>query len=159
MVSFSLDEYVRDKHRPFWMHAYPGTPQGNALALLMRMLDDAQRESYFRSGHFDCTGSLGTRYRIFRGHVNNVIWVDNIGRTRGTLCAAPDQWPHKEARRPLPEEDLMLGQFLALVTDEKAFIRKANLDPGGRWPPCVRATWFWWIRSFVREMYQGLVAT
>lgn len=155
-MSFSLDEYVRDEHRRWWMHAYPGTPQGNALALLMRMLDDAQREDYARLGYFELTGSRGTRYRISRGHIFNVAWLNSAGRTRGSLCAAPDQWPNG-ARRPIPDEDLMLGQFLALVTDERAFVRKANLEMGGYWPPCVKAGWLWHIRQFFREACEGIL--
>jgi hypothetical protein len=146
-------EYASDTGR-WWMRHYDDTPGSKALRLLMRMLNDAQRETYARSGYIECTGSLGTRYRIRRGCHYNVTWLDSGGLAGGDLCAAPDRFP-RHGLRELPPEDVLLGQMLSLVSDEKAFLCVANLGCDGKWPPCYR--WTWGVRQFCRELYAAFV--
>lgn len=113
-----------------------------AELLLKSMLTPRQWESWEYTRSFECTGSLGTRYRI-RGGVHysyNVCWLNERGYPAGTLCAHPQTYDYRGRR--LPDADLVLGQFLALVTDERAFLRKANGTPPpvphGRWRHALR---------------------
>lgn len=102
-----------------------------AESLLLEMLSQSQRERYQLLGEFEVMGSAGTLYRIKRGVSGNVEWVNSDGVVGGRLCAHPtmrDGW--------LPTEDVVLAQFLALTTDEPAFLRLANVHAGSR-PPIL----------------------
>lgn len=102
-----------------------------AESLLLEMLSQSQRERYQLLGEFEVMGSAGTLYRIKRGVSGNIEWVKPDGVVGGRLCAHPtmrDGW--------LPTEDVVLAQFLALTTDEPAFLRLANVHAGSR-PPIL----------------------
>jgi hypothetical protein len=96
-----------------------------AEALLLSLLDDTTREHYQLHGVIEIIGSVGTRYRIKRGVSGNVYWLDG-NREGGSFCCHP--------REGLPIPDVMLGQMLALQTDEPGFLALANLMSGCR-PP------------------------
>jgi len=94
-------------------------------ALLLSLLDEAQQASYRRDGCFEVIGSHGTRYRVTRGTSGNILWIASNGDVGGRLCAHPtmeEQW--------LPTADVMLAQMLALTTDEREFLRVANVHEG-----------------------------
>jgi len=104
--------------------------ESRAVDLLVRMLPPEQVEVYRREGHFDIVGSHGTRYRIRPGTVGNVAWLDAEGRQGGLLCA------HPASSHGLPTPDVHLAQMLVLQTDEREFLRIANLHAGVM-PPLV----------------------
>lgn len=116
-----------------WMKPYE-IPSRKALKLLLSVLTPEQRQTYADLGYIECTGSLGTRYRINRGHTYNVSWLNEWGREAGEVCATPDRWHGHGGSREMPDEDVMLGQLLSLVTDERAFLRIAH----GPKPPVGR---------------------
>lgn len=92
---------------------------------LLEFLTPVQRAEYEAEGHFVCTGSEGNRYRIERGNAGNVVYLDERGEAAGRLCAHPsmsEQW--------LPDQDVALAQMLALMTDERNFVRIANVHRG-----------------------------
>lgn len=139
-----------DARGGWWMCHYGDAPGGRALSLLMSMLNEQQRATYKVKKYFECVGSLGTRYRIYRGTCYNVSWLDADGHPAGELCAAPERFAGSSYRE-LPQEDVILGQLLTLVSDEKVFLRAANLGEG-RWPPCVRHRWIWAVRKLFQEL-------
>jgi hypothetical protein len=154
MVNMRWRPVVDDVRGGWWMRPYGDAPMGKALLLLMSMLDDTQRETYKRVKYFECVGSLGTRYRIHRGTCYNVSWLDASGEPAGELCAAPNRFVDATSRE-LPQEDVILGQLLTLVADERVFLRAANLGEG-RWPPCIRHRWIWAVRKFFHEARDAL---
>lgn len=95
--------------------------------LLLSLLDDNQREAYRLDGTFMIIGSCGTVYRIHRGTAGNIEWVKPDGEVGGRLCAHPTMREHR-----LPTPDVMLAQALALMTDEREFVRIANVHQGVR---------------------------
>lgn len=92
-----------------------------AAELLASLLTDEQMASYRDKGWFEVRGSRGGRWRIRnRGQSGNVDLMPEIGDERlATYCAHPPEG--------LPAGDAHLAQMLALVTDEDAFRRVANL--------------------------------
>jgi hypothetical protein len=92
---------------------------------LLEFLTPEQRAEYEAHDHFVCIGSEGNRYRIERGNAGNVVYLDERGEMAGRLCAHPsmrENW--------LPDEDVALAQMLALMTDERNFVRIANVHRG-----------------------------
>lgn len=106
------------------------TPEARARALLLSMLNPKQRRDFERNDSFQFTGSRGTIYELTLGHINNVRWIDSRGQIAGCMCAHPEMYPKLHFSRPLPDEDVVLGQFLSLVTDEREFLSHAVLDWG-----------------------------
>jgi len=107
------------------------TATARAEALLHDLLDEGQRASLQAHGYFDLIGSHGGYYRISTGISGNVAWRSPEGQW-SRICAHPDMrlsW--------MPTEDVMVAQMLALVTDEPAFIARANVHAGVR--PVVAA--------------------
>jgi hypothetical protein len=100
-----------------------------ATELLLSLLPPDQRETYQLQGVFEIIGSEGTVYRINRGTSGNVEWITPEGEVGGRLCAHPTM-----AESWLPEQDVALSQMLALTTDERAWLRVANVHRGSR-PP------------------------
>lgn len=92
-----------------------------ALGLLRSLLSDEQWASYQEKGCFEVRGSSGRRWRIRdRGQSGNVDLMPEIGEERAaTYCAHPPGG--------LPTADAHAAQMLALVTDDEAFLRTANL--------------------------------
>lgn len=94
-----------------------------AQALLQSMLSPEQRAELEEKKHFHLTvydrdGSYRT-YRIERGYAGNVKLLDAAGRPIRRYCI------HADSR--LPYEDQMLAQKLLLESDEKAFLKIANM--------------------------------
>jgi GAF domain-containing protein len=106
-----------------------------ARELLRSLLSDAQWASYEENGWFEVRGSRGGRWRIRdRGQSGNVDLMPEIGDERdATYCAHPPGG--------LPDADAHIAQMLALVTDEEAFVRVANVRyrRQGTVPPFMRA--------------------
>lgn len=92
-----------------------------AQELLLSLLSDEQAATYREHGWFEVRGSSGRRWRIRnRGQSGNVDLMPEIGEEREmSLCA------HPSVR--LPDADAHLAQMLALVTDDEAFERTANV--------------------------------
>lgn len=103
------------------------TASQRAKDLLMTLLNEQQRESYEHTCSFEIIGSLGTRYRINRGTNGNVEWLTPDGESGGRLCAHPTMVEHW-----LPMPDVHAAQMLALMTDEAAWLRLANVHAGRR---------------------------
>lgn len=115
------------------------SPNRRARDLLESLLNKKQRFDLEHFGYFECTGSLGTPYkiRVDSGHSFNISWTKKNGVPGGYFCAYPRPHPKGDNRygpERLPPYDLIVGQFLALVTDEKNFLRKAHVSMG-RYPP------------------------
>ena len=92
-----------------------------ARELLRSLLSDAQWASYQGNGWFEVKGSSGRRWRIRdRGQSGNVDLMPEAGEERDvTYCAHPPGC--------LPDADAHAAQMLALVTDDEAFVRVANV--------------------------------
>ena len=79
-------------------------------------------------------GSEGNRYRLHvsrYGTVGNVEWLKRNGHVGGRICAHPSL-----SRENLPMGDVVLAQMLAITTDEREFMRIANIHHGP--PPPLR---------------------
>lgn len=92
-------------------------PAVKARELLRSLLNAEQRADYDNSSSFTVHGSLGNRYRIHPGVVANVTLMHHHGIAH--LCAHP--------RGDLPYADVAIGQMLALETDERGFLRIAQV--------------------------------
>lgn len=96
-----------------------------ARALLLRILDDAQRTEFETQQTITVVGSAGHRFRLHTGfYEGNVAWLAADGTERGTMCAHPPRW--LDGDEMLPLFDIIAGQVLALRVDEPAFVRIAN---------------------------------
>jgi hypothetical protein len=99
--------------------------QVRARSLLESLLSEEQRNSLRHHGRFQVTGSRGRRYCInANGQSGNVDLLDDAGGIMGKFCAHPAGY--------LPDPDAWAAQLLALMTDEEAFLRVANLHWGHR---------------------------
>ena len=92
-----------------------------AAALLLSLLSPEQAATYREHGWFEVRGSSGRRWRIRnRGQSGNVDLMPEIGEERdASFCAHPPGH--------LPDADAHVAQMLALVTDDEAFERTANV--------------------------------
>jgi hypothetical protein len=124
-----------------------------AEALLLGCLPAAQEQQYRERKTFDLVGSLGGHYRITYGRSVNVFRLRN-GREVVAFCGAP---ACDERGESLPLPDVMLAQYLVLVTDEAAFIAVAVSQPlpWGSDFVLVTGCQCYLCRSFVRS-YQPL---
>jgi len=109
--------------------------QARAEELLLSLLSEEQAATYAEHGWFEVRGSSGRRWRVRnRGQSGNVDLMPEIGEERdASFCAHPPGW--------LPDADAHVAQMLALVTDDEAFVRTANVHyrrPGSE-PPFMRA--------------------
>lgn len=132
----------------------PRVAKAKARALLLTMLTPTQRRSFERHEYIDVRGSEGTRYRIQLGHVNNVRWFTRFGRHRGTLCAHPEVYLSGRITERLPDEDVVLGQLLALVTDEKEYLSHAR-KVRGTWPPCLDDPFTARAHKFIQNLFMA----
>jgi hypothetical protein len=90
-----------------------------ARSLLVAHLDESNRHMLAQRGHIEVDGSDGRRYRIHDRHtVGNVLRLGGDGAPESRWCAHPNA--------ELPQEDHMLAQMLALMTDAEGFLRLAN---------------------------------
>ena len=104
-----------------------------AEELLLSLLTDEQAESYRSDGSFIVIGSHGGRYRITRGVSGNILWVPEGNDMAARLCAHPTM-----AESWLPTPDVQVAQLLALITDERDFVNRANIH-SGRYPTHLAA--------------------
>lgn len=96
--------------------------KAKARSVLDQHLSEEQRAQLARDQFFLVEGSAGRRYRIRQGRSNNIDRLDAQGQVAEHLCGHP--------QIACPDEDTMLGQKLALETDEEAFRKVANVRVG-----------------------------
>lgn len=109
-----------------------------ARALLNFFLTPEQRKSMETNGYVDLVGSEGTHYQVQTGwYEDNVRWIDGKGIGQGGFCCHPRRTSEMSGGS-LPREDLILGQILALRTNEKHFLKVAVKTWGSR-PPVAPA--------------------
>jgi hypothetical protein len=99
-----------------------------AKTLLLRLLNDDDREYFERTRCVRVTGSNGGQYELecndFTGNVRKrVAEVDGVFRWQRYCAHIPhrDRYGHR-----MPEYDNVIAQLLALRTDELGFLRTAN---------------------------------
>jgi hypothetical protein len=104
------------------------TTERVARGLLESWLDADQLASYRRGDGIPLVGSAGTHFVICAGHVSNIAIMRSArGGLVDRVCV------HPSMHGGLPEPDVHLGQMLALMTDERSYLRIANWD-GRRLP-------------------------
>jgi hypothetical protein len=97
-----------------------------AWELLESLLDADQRAELETRNTVTVVGSEGHRFRLECGHSDgNVLWLADDGAERGRMCAHPNRYPD-DRRGPIPLPDVIIGQVLALRTDERGFVAVAN---------------------------------
>ena len=107
-----------------------------ALALFLSLLTPSERQEWDRKATVTLTGSEGGVYQLAthgNSVTDNVYRIDPVtGARTGTLCAAPNMWPHGSSygTRHLPIPDGWVGQLLALRYNENEFLRHAVIS---RW--------------------------
>ena len=112
-------------------------PDRRADELFRSLLSPRQRRQMDRRGRVTVRGSHGHRWRIDLGATTgNVYWVV-FGIPFGRLCAAPARFTGRTGNLPL--RDLHVGQLLALISDERKFVRVAHVYAG--WRPRYRPTY------------------
>jgi hypothetical protein len=94
-----------------------------AERLLLSVLPPEQAERFRKDGCFEFTGSLGGKYRIRTGRTGNVERLAG-DEVVAQLCGVPERSANRDYQ---PVGDVLLGQYLALVTDEAGFIAKAEV--------------------------------
>lgn len=97
--------------------------------MLLSLLTEAQVLQYRRDETFEVEGSAGGRYRISPGTNGNVEYLGPDGDVTARLCAHPELYG--DGGR-LPLADVALAQMLILATDERTFLRTANVHWGLR---------------------------
>jgi len=89
--------------------------------LLRQWLSPEQVEQYDKYQHFEVVGcDTGTRYRILRGKIMNIVELTADGRVTRRWCFAPEG--------TLATGDVMLAQKIALETFELNALAIANHD-------------------------------
>lgn len=113
--------------------------KARAKATLYEYLNEEQRKTFTEMQWFEVTGSEGNRYRIRTdmGPSGNVSWRRPNREVEGVLAIYSDGGKfcaYPKGKTPngnyLPREDQYLGQALQLITDENAYLDKANLFDG-----------------------------
>jgi hypothetical protein len=89
-----------------------------AEQLLISHLTRAQRKSWERDKAIEVKGRSGRTYRIKCGRAGNVYELDDKGRPVASLCV--------HLVDPVPDQDNVLWQLLAIQHDEEEFLRRAN---------------------------------
>jgi hypothetical protein len=98
-----------------------------SLVLLMKLLNQEQRQEFRHSGHFHVTGgSTGERYRIRVGKIANIDALRDDGTVKHCLCVTPIGG--------VPVYDVMAAQLLHLQepATERRLLRDANIYPARR---------------------------
>jgi len=90
--------------------------EGQATTLLLSHLSPEQATQYQQYRSFDVVGSLGGNYRVRYGRADNISRMAD----EASICCGP-----QSQGESLPIPDVMLAQYLALITDEAAFLRVA----------------------------------
>ena len=89
--------------------------------LLHQWLSPEQAEQYDKCQRFEVVGcDTGTRYRILRGKIMNIVELASDGRVTRRWCFAPEG--------ALVTGDVMLAQKIALETFELNALAIANHD-------------------------------
>ena len=82
-------------------------------------MSQEQLAQYDAHKYFEVVGChSGKRYRICHGHGANIIELDECARPRAGWCFVPNEH--------LVAGDIMLAQKIALETDERGALAKAN---------------------------------
>ena len=82
-------------------------------------LSQEQLAQFDANNYFEVIGShSGKRYRICHGNGANIVELDDHARPTTGLCFVPDEH--------LVAGDVMLAQKIALETDERGALEKAN---------------------------------
>jgi hypothetical protein len=112
---------LRERYR-----AIEDVREARGITLLREWLSPEQRVQFDASKSFDVVGcDSGRRYRIRHGTGTNVHEIDDAGRPVMGWCFVPSGH--------LVAGDVMLGQKIALETNERAALAVANrfpVDPG-----------------------------
>lgn len=103
----------------------PDKRRARSLELLNEWLTPEQRKSLAVHKYFAVTGSIGGRYHINYGTVNNIECIRRDGGKNQVLCAVPVDH--------VPIGDQLLAQKIALETDEIAVHKVANVAVAN-WP-------------------------
>lgn len=91
--------------------------QEQAQQWLLDLLPRSEQDRYRAERRFEVTGSAGGLYEIHHGYSGNIFLMRP---ERRRYCAHP---PITDA----PVESAMVAQYLAISTDERAFLRVAYL--------------------------------
>jgi hypothetical protein len=92
-----------------------------ANTLLLSLLDREQTIEYGLRDQFQFVGSLGTRFELTAyGCEGNIRKLDSDGMYLASYCC------HPEGAHSLPQADVLVAQYLGLVTDEKGFLDLAH---------------------------------
>ena len=98
--------------------------QTHARALLRSVLSQEQWDTW-EAGHFiEVQGSEGNWFRLIPGYSGNITVFDEQGDIE-RICAHPNLYDRRGD--PLPNEDVLAAQILALKTNEINFRRIANV--------------------------------
>ena len=112
---------VRERYR-----AIEDIREARGITLLREWLSREQQAQFDASKSFNVVGcDTGKRYRIRHGTGTNVHEIDDAGRPVMGWCFVPSGH--------VVEGDVMLGQKIALETNERAALAVANrfpVDPG-----------------------------
>lgn len=93
-----------------------------AERLLRRTLPPREHHRYRVYGHVRVTGSEGGLYKLTKSRAYNVYQLKPKKRT---MCAVPADVYE------LDYADIIVAQYLALINDEKKFVKTANIQGGG----------------------------
>ena len=89
------------------------------LKLLREWLSQEQLAQFDANNYFEVIGChSGKRYRICHGNGANIVELDDHARPTTGWCFVPGEH--------LVAGDVMLGQKIALETDERGALEKAN---------------------------------
>lgn len=92
-----------------------------ANTLLLSLLDLEQTIEYGLHDRFQFVGSEGTRWELTAyGCEGNIRKLDSDGNYLKGYCC------HPEGAHSLPQADVLIAQYLGLVTDEKGFLDLAH---------------------------------
>jgi len=95
------------------------TREERGLKLLREWLSQEQLAQFDANNYFEVIGShSGKRYRICHGNGANIVELDDHARPTTGWCFVPGEH--------LVAGDVMLAQKIALETDERGALEKAN---------------------------------
>ena len=114
----------RNYSQPGWARVLCLSPlesEERGQDLLRQWLSPEQAEEYDKYQRFEVVGcDTGTRYRILRGKIMNIVELASDGRVTRRWCFAPEG--------ALVTDDVMLAQKIALETFELNTLAIANHD-------------------------------
>lgn len=95
-----------------------------ALEFLHDNLNDEQRHQFKQNDYFTIRSQFGHIYRINKYSQMNVEWISEHGQKQATLCVVTS--------KPVPLGDQLLMQKIMLETNERGFLKVANVMHGRR---------------------------